>query len=110
MSDISVSTSKGTCHSPNRLPINSAVQSNQAHRKRTWQGKQNGHFRRQRLCKPASLRLRLHLDMPARCLTDNCQNICSHFLLRSSLSEDMSVTERIDRERAGTAHGQRQYL
>ena len=52
----------------------------------------------------------LHLDMPARCLTDNCQNICSHFLLRSSLSEDMSVTERIDRERAGTAHGQRQYL
>mgnify|MGYP003370194517 CR=1 FL=1 len=52
----------------------------------------------------------LHLDMPARCLTDNCQNICSHFLLRSSLSEDMSVTERIDRERAGTAHGQQQYL
>ena len=52
----------------------------------------------------------LHLDMPARCLTDNCQNICSHFLLRSSLPEDTSVAERIDRERAGTARGQQQYL
>lgn len=52
----------------------------------------------------------LHLDMPERCLTDNCKNICSHFLLRSSLPEDMSVAERIDCERAGTAHGQQQYL
>lgn len=47
----------------------------------------------------------LHLDMPERCLTDNCQNICSHFLLRSSLPEDMSVTERTNREKAVTAHG-----
>jgi len=52
----------------------------------------------------------LHLDMPARCLTDNCQNICSHYLLRSSLPEDMSVTEQTDRKKAVTAHGQQQYL
>lgn len=52
----------------------------------------------------------LHLDMLVRYLTDNCQNICSHFLLRSSLPEDMSVAGRINRERAGTAHEQQQYL